>query len=134
MNDALDATGERGGEQSVRHRPALDRADADIDVSVRLVGWVTWFSVMSCRTRMAHVAVDGAAAVRAPALRRHSPGRHRVRGRSAGGSDRGNSPVLADLASEPRASTAQRQLVGAVAVREEADMADAMEPVRHGVQ
>ena len=31
-------------------------------------------------------------------------------------------------------STAQRQLVGAVAVREEADMADAMEPVRYGVQ
>src|SRR5215469_11858367 len=31
-------------------------------------------------------------------------------------------------------SPAQRQLIGAVAVREEADMADAMEPIRHGVQ
>lgn len=31
-------------------------------------------------------------------------------------------------------STAQRQLCGAMAVREEADMADAVEPVRHGVE
>ena len=31
-------------------------------------------------------------------------------------------------------STAQRQLCGAMAVREEANMADAVEPIRHGVQ
>jgi hypothetical protein len=39
----------------------------------RLVDWVTSFSIMNCRTRMAHVAVDVAAAVHAPASFRYSP-------------------------------------------------------------
>jgi hypothetical protein len=97
MDDALGTADESGREQFVRHRPAPVRADADVGVAARWVGWVTSLVVMSCRTRMAHVVVDGAAAVRAPALCRHNPGRHRVHGRSVDGCDHGSSPALADL-------------------------------------
>ena len=68
-----------------------------------LIGLVALVLVMNCRTSMTHVSVDGAAAVRVPALRHHSPGKHRVRGRSAVGFDRGSSLALADQASELQA-------------------------------
>ena len=68
-----------------------------------LIDWVTLLLVMSCRTRTAPAAVDGAAAARAPASRRHSPDRHRVRGQSAGGCARGSSPPAVALASGLRA-------------------------------
>src|SRR6201995_2317869 len=83
-------------EQSAHRRPALNHADVNIGVAAGSVDWPTSIAIMSCRTRMAHVAVDGAAAVRAPASRHRSPDRHRVYGRSAGGSDRDSSPALAD--------------------------------------
>ena len=69
-----------------------------------LIGWAALVLVMSCRTRTVAAAVDGAAAVLAPASRRHSAGRHRVLGRSDGGCARGSSPAAADLASELHAS------------------------------
>ena len=41
---------------------------------------------------------------------------------------------MAGLVSELRADTAQRQLRRGMAVREEADVPDAVEPIRNGVQ
>ena len=93
-----------------------------------LIDWTASVLVMSCHTRTVPAAVDGAAAVRAPASRRHSAGRHRAHGRSAGVCARGSSPAAADLGLGLRAKH------GRMAVREEADIADAVEPIRHGVE
>src|SRR6478736_8793274 len=84
MTDALHEGGSQR-ERFIRHRPAPGRADAKLGVASRSVWQVSWFPVMSCRTRTAGAAADSAEAGGAPAWRRHSRGRYRVRGRSADG-------------------------------------------------
>jgi hypothetical protein len=53
----------------------------DIGVVLRVLWRLTSVVVMSCRTGMSRATVVGAAAVRVPALCRHSLGRHRARDR-----------------------------------------------------
>ncbi len=106
-----------------------------------LVWWAGWqreltraFSVMSYRTRAARAAAVVEAAVRAPASAR--------RNRADVESVPSQTAMALAIAlgwrrlgcGSREQGRAQLQLGGAVTVGEKADMADAMEPVGHGMQ
>src|SRR5271166_3313646 len=116
------------------HRPASCCADAVVGFAARL-SWPGWSSlVMSCRTGMAHATADGMATGRVPAFARRSWDRRREPRRSAAGSAHGGSGATAVRAGGRKQGAAEREFPGAAAIGEEAEVADAVEPVRDGMQ